>query len=1076
MFMRKILNLAVLCLLAGSTPLSAQNEEPEQENKSILNYWQQSRTYPGNNPNAGGRALTEMQRYRNNNPQQLSANWSYINASGNLYGDVGRANSITHDPLQPNTYYVCTPNSGVWRTTDGGNSYTPITELLPTQSTSKLVIDPQNTAVLYLATGRHNMDLRPNSIGIYKSVDGGINWNVTGLTFAAENGITIGDLVMNPQNHLSLLAACSDGLYRTYDGGTTWTRILNAYTCSVRFKPGDTTLIYTSGHAFYRSADAGSSFINITSGIFTSYTWRYECYVRTCTAAPQLVYLSTAGISNSTMRQFIHKSTDSGQNFVIADSLSGQPCAQFEASEQTPDKYLAGYYYVMMRNGSSAQLQQLTSTTTSLPAYAHSDQRGMFFDPQNDQVIYLCNDGGLFRSTDNGASFQQRTGNMQLAHYYRFASSQQTSYKILTSPLDVPPYIIGSNGINNTFTQFVESFSSAMSPLNDSLFWITHQNPLFTVNNGSSFFSANTTLIINSSYNKNAFQYDRCDAGTCYFGAWNDFYKSTDYGHTFTMVGSTGAYPPNSFMTEFRGLAVARANPQYIYAFYDTILVASVNGGSQFSIITGTLPTDSAFISHVEVDPANEKNVWVSFSGFSAGNKVFFSADGGQTWTNRSAGLPNIPVNVLKYQAGIPGALYAGTDGGVFYIDNTFSSWQYYNTGLPNVIITDLDVQEATGKLRAATFGRGAWESDLYQPTPPGYQLPPAAIFTVGTACTGQPTVFTATPCGAYTSVQWLFPGGTPNTSTSMTPGVTYPAPGSYNVTLIVYGPGGNDTITQLNAVTIPVPTAIPYLEDVPDLNNYQYPAGFSTVDVNGDGYSWERMASFGSSGISDDCIRYDNFQRPLLGQEEKLILPALDLSAATNPKLYFKHSYGVRNTSPLMMDTLKVAVHACGGSDTILFKRGGTQLATVPGLYFMSEWIPYQTTDWQADSIDLSLFAGADAVTISFINQGNWGQCLYLDAFNIMDQGIPTGTVQTQNAAPVVFPNPAGNVVYISSNAAMLRVQLTDVSGRVLETRNGNATMKTMELHTETFAPGLYLLHIQTTSGSSTQQLLIRH
>src|SRR6185369_8794450 len=104
-------------------------------------------------------------------------------ATGNVNEDVGRTTSITFDTINNGRFYVCSNNSGVWLTNNNGVSYTPITEALPVQSVSCLVIDPSNTDVLYLGTGTHNGDMLKNSIGVYKSIDGGLTWNATGLTF-----------------------------------------------------------------------------------------------------------------------------------------------------------------------------------------------------------------------------------------------------------------------------------------------------------------------------------------------------------------------------------------------------------------------------------------------------------------------------------------------------------------------------------------------------------------------------------------------------------------------------------------------------------------------------------------------------------------------------------------------------------------------------------------------------------------------------------------------------------------------------------------------------------------------------
>ena len=135
-----------------------------------------------------------------------------------------------------------------------------------------------------------------NSLGVFKSMDGGNSWNATGLTFNASDAIAIGEMIINPLNSASVLAATSDGLYRTFNGGLSWTKILNDTINSIRFKPGDTTIIYVAGLRFYRSDDGGSSFNQVTAGLLNTFQYHYEKYVRTVAAFPDVVYFAAAGL------------------------------------------------------------------------------------------------------------------------------------------------------------------------------------------------------------------------------------------------------------------------------------------------------------------------------------------------------------------------------------------------------------------------------------------------------------------------------------------------------------------------------------------------------------------------------------------------------------------------------------------------------------------------------------------------------------------------------------------------------------------------------------------------------------
>lgn len=993
--------------------LNALPEEDGEEDKTALEKMIQDRCFPFTDKNLSVRFADEMKSYRNSSPQVLTANWANINSSGNLNGDVGRATFIALDTINNGRFYVCTTNSGVWLTNNNGISYTPITESLPTQSTSCMVIDPVNTNLLYLATGTHNGDMLKNSIGVYKSVDGGITWNATGLSFSAANAITIGELIINPLNHNSLLAATTDGLYRTYDSGQTWTRILNDVTTSVRFKVSDTTFIHTVGSIYYRSIDAGVSFNAVTSGYFNSFTYHYENYIRTTAADPGLLYLIMSGLDVNPVfnpRFYIYQSTDDGLSFSLLDSLAGEVASQVNVSQLHPDKFIGGYRHTFKKENASTAFQSMTVWYPATASnFMHADQRGMFFDPYNDSIIYSCNDGGLYRSIDNGATFQNITGNMQLSHLYTFSNADSTNYKLLASPLDVYPYIIGSSGISQSFSTFVESFSSHLNKLNDNKFYLAHQTPGFTIDNGASFYNSTSPLIGNSAYHIHNFSYDNCDENISYYGSYNDIFKSTDNSHTFGYYVHTNCNPVNSFTREQQGFEVSRANTKYIYVYYTDSVYVTTTGTSAFTNITAGLPAGQAVISHLAVDPADEKKVWVSFSGYSAGNKVFYSADAGQNWVNVSAGLPNIPVNALVCQKGVPGAVYAGTDGGVFYRDNTFSSWQYYSTNLPAVMVTALDMQYSIGKIRCSTFGRGIWESDFYQPTPVGYVLPPVAMFTASTVntCPGELISFTNTSCGIVDSIRWLFPGAIPSTSSSNIAAVSYSASGQYSVTLIAYNSGGADTLTEINYINVTTSSPIPYYEPVSFISGSNaLPNGCYATEVNFDNNTWLRWWWVDNiSGNIDGAIIYDNFDYNLNGLSESLIFPAFDFAGVTHPTLYFDRSYVMR--SAMATDTLKIFAKSCGNNKVLLYNKGGAQLANLFGFYSSNYWQPTFQGDWSKDSVDLTVFAGQPHVTIEFDNVGYNGQILYLNEIKV-ENNLSSG-ISNNSIAPAVsiFPNP---------------------------------------------------------------------
>ncbi|MBL0343186.1 MAG: T9SS type A sorting domain-containing protein [Bacteroidetes bacterium] len=185
----------------------------------------------------------------------------------------------------------------------------------------------------------------------------------------------------------------------------------------------------------------------------------------------------------------------------------------------------------------------------------------------------------------------------------------------------------------------------------------------------------------------------------------SQIYFTTNGGSSWSQMGNiSGA---NS---KFIAIAIAPSDPQTLYAATAHEFFVTSNGGNSWNLAA----TSTDAITYIAVSPNNPQQVWVTNSGYTSGEKVYTTNDGGNNWVNFSGSLPNIPVNCIVFQNGSNDGLYIGTDLGVFYRDNNMNDWIQYNNGLPNVIVNELEISYNNNKLWAATFGRGLWRSDLY--------------------------------------------------------------------------------------------------------------------------------------------------------------------------------------------------------------------------------------------------------------------------------------------------------------------------------------------------------------------------
>jgi hypothetical protein len=181
---------------------------------------------------------------------------------------------------------------------------------------------------------------------------------------------------------------------------------------------------------------------------------------------------------------------------------------------------------------------------------------------------------------------------------------------------------------------------------------------------------------------------------------------------------------------DFQSLEVAPSNPDYIYAATGNNIWRTTDAGINWANIKTGLPSGIT-LSDIAVSADNPEWVWVAFSGFSAGDKVFRSVNGGQTWQNASMDLPNMPANCLALEPGSDNAVYVGTDVGIYYTNDNLTGWIDYSEELPNVIIDELEVHPVSGKILAATYGRGMWENNLADPLTVGIHKTIARNFSV---------------------------------------------------------------------------------------------------------------------------------------------------------------------------------------------------------------------------------------------------------------------------------------------------------------------------------------------------------
>ncbi len=762
------------------------------------------------------RAMDEFNNYKAQNTtfaQKISntfattANWTALGPFGSpLGGDAGRLTFIRFMPGNNNIIFVGTGAGGLWKSTDGGNTWNTNTDNLSVLGCSDLAINPINTNIMYLATGDvDGSDTK--SVGVLKTIDGGLTWNPTGLNWTASMGRVIGRLQINPLNPNLIFAAASTGLLRSRDGGNTWVTARSGNFKDIEYRINDTLNIYAvNGGTFVKSTNGGATFVNVGNGLPASGVNRM-CLSVTANDANYIYILCSKAADNGYYG--LYRSINGGVSFTqqsTSPNIFGwQPDGTdaggqgwydiaLAVSPTNKDEVVVGGVNSWQSFDGGVNWQLQSHWYGGGAPYVHADKH--FAEFLDGNTLFLGHDGGISKSTDDGISWTTINGEMNIAQSYKIGQSATTASYIVSGHQDN-----GTNLLNGTsWSQIyggdgMDCFVdwSNNNTIVESYVYGDFNRSTDGGNNWTNIVSGLTgsgpwlSPIIQSPHNANT-----------YYCGYQKVFKSTNKGTNWTALGTIPGSP------DLSNIAAAKSNSLVLYATASTGIYKTTNGGTTWISINSGLPTGLAQVANVVVNNTDANNVYVCFSGYAANEKVYSSFDGGLTWTNISAGLPNLPTNCLAYTNNLNDAIYVGTDVGVYYRNGAMASWIPYFTGLPNVIVTDLEIFYPTSKLRAATYGRGIWETPLYSEL----STVPTPFYTTSysSACINTSFIFKDQSSNIPTAWSWTLTGATPATASVKNPTVNYTATGVYNVSLQTTNAFGTSTVytNTISVVTIP--------------------------------------------------------------------------------------------------------------------------------------------------------------------------------------------------------------------------------------------------------------------------------
>ncbi len=679
------------------------------------------------NPNTGEFPKTSAeqsyQEFLKNNPEAKSSagNWVSLGTSysDGGYAGIGRLNCIAFHPTDNNSYWVGAPAGGLWLTTNNGSSWTCLTNDNAVLGVSDIVIpsDYATSQTIYIATGDKDA-WDNNSLGVLKSTDGGFSWQTTGITYTAGQYKMVNRLLISPTDNNTLLAATSDGVYKTTNGGSSWsTQLTSNNFIDMEYKPGDFNTLYGSNKSgdIYVSTDGGT---NWTPTLNTN-AQRVELAVSEANTG----YVYAVIADNDASLFGVYRSTDSGASFT--QTLSGNTKNLLGWNTDGNDFNVGQGWYDLSMAVSPTNVNTIlvggVNTWRSTDggtnwtivnhwyggagAEVHADKHMLKY--RSDGNLFECNDGGVYISANNGTNWTDKTDGIVISQMYKLSVSKTVQNEVITGLQDNGTKLL--SGGTWTDVKGGDGMECLIDHSNADIQYGTYTNG--QIDRTMDHWSSSTD--ISPDYDGawvTPYIIDPSNPQILYAG-YSDVYKTTNRGNSWTKISTMNT------SDHIRSMAIAPSNTSVLYVADPTNIWKTDNGGTSWTNITGTIYT-SGSITYIAVKNDDPNTLWVTLGGYNV-SLVYQSTDGGSTWTNISSGLPSIPCKTIvqnKLNTTI-NELYVGTDFGV-YVKKGSQSWTPFNSGLPKVVIGELEIwygtSSATSKLRAATYGRGLWESDLY--------------------------------------------------------------------------------------------------------------------------------------------------------------------------------------------------------------------------------------------------------------------------------------------------------------------------------------------------------------------------
>ena len=620
--------------------------------------------------------------------------------NGQTYGAsrvtvAGRVATIAVDPSNRNHVLVGAAGGGIWESMDGGSNWAPRGDAMPTLTTGAIAFDPSHPTTVYCGTGEGNWYSRWGQ-GVLKSTNGGTSWAL--LVGAPFVGQGFHDLLIDPANGNHLIAATTGGVYVSTDGGVTWTQRRNRHCWSLALAAGEVLAACDDG--LYRSTNGGAAWAAVALPGAPA-GWN-RLAVAICRATPS--FAVAFGANGAAALLYTRDAAGAWHAVPTPPGLStGQAWYDWFVAVQPNNSntiYLGAIDVYRGDHTAAWAWTDISSKPAAGTDSIHPDQHAIAFDPVDPNVIYVGNDGGLYRSPDRGVHWEHRNHGLAI-----------TEVEYIAQDFGTVRWLMGGTQDNGTERYVGSSVWDHIADGDGGDCSVNHSSP---------------DTIYHTYYGISVERSDNRGANWVGIGPPAPAnYNALFYPPLEVFDSSVARAGQSVFLSRNAGASWAQVTlPGNTVATAmhmpsaDQVLVGCANGtlfrinwaGAAWSAAQAlTTPRAGAWVSDVAVDAGNPNRIWVTSSAI-GGGRAFRSDNAGASWTDVSAGLPNLPINTVEIHPSSPNRVWVGVDLGVWQTMDAGAHWAGFSSGLPNMLVEDLEYHPFARVLRAGTRNRGVWE------------------------------------------------------------------------------------------------------------------------------------------------------------------------------------------------------------------------------------------------------------------------------------------------------------------------------------------------------------------------------